>query len=402
MKNESILHDPENLAGPENRVRTMRKLLTSLLIKPSGPDCNLDCTYCFYLDKAQLFPATKTHRMSLETLEEMTRQALQQRAPHISFSWQGGEPTLMGLPFFRNAVEFQKKYGAGKTVGNGLQTNGILLDAEWASFLKQYDFLVGLSLDGPEHIHDRYRIATGGQGSWQRVYDCAKMLIGEDVATNALIVVNDYSVQFPEEIYRFHKDLGLTYMQFIPCVETDPTNPAQAAAFSVSAEQYGKFLNKVFDLWHADIRDGVAAVSVRYFDSVFHKYVGLDAPDCTLMKSCGTYVVVEHTGDVYACDFFVEDTWKLGNVMTHRLVEILNSPRQTEFGDMKAALPGECVDCEWLRKCQGGCTKDRIRDHQDKGSNHFCLSYKMFFEHADVRLQSLAEQWKQQNGYEAV
>ena len=371
----------------------MRKALDSLLIKPAGPDCNLDCTYCFYLDKAGLFPETKTHRMSLETLEELVKQTMQHGSRHISFGWQGGEPTLMGLPFFRKAVEFQAKYGGGKSVGNGLQTNGLVLDGEWAEFLATYKFLVGLSLDGPEHVHDRYRVAKGGQGSWQRAVDSAGLLLSAGVATNALVVVNDYSVRYPEEIYAFHKALGLNYMQFIPCVETDPRNPAVAAPYSVSAEQYGEFLKAVFDLWYADISDGVAATSVRYFDSVFHKYVGLNAPDCTLMRSCGAYLVVEHTGDVYACDFFVEDSWKLGNVHTGRLDEMLNAGRQHEFGEMKAALPQECTACQWLSTCQGGCTKDRIRDPRDRGSNHFCESYKMFFAHADGRLKQLAGEW---------
>jgi uncharacterized protein len=332
--------------------------------------------------------------MSPAVLENLIRQTMEQSAPHVSFGWQGGEPTVMGLSFFQKAVQFQEQYGLGKAVGNGLQTNGILLNQDWARFLVQYNFLVGLSLDGPEHVHDRYRVNKQGKGTWKKVHDHAKMLLDAGVATNALVVVNDYSVNYPEEIYEYHKALGLNYMQFIPCVETDPANPAQAASYSVSAEQYGTFLTKVFDLWHADIVDGVAATSVRYFDSIFHKYVGLSAPDCTLMKTCGDYVVVEHNGDVYSCDFFVESNWKLGNIMTQRLDEMLNAPRQEEFGAMKALLPEECVSCEWLRKCQGGCTKDRIRDPHDKGSNHFCQSYKMFFAHADEKLQALAEQWK--------
>ena len=300
---------------------------------------------------------------------------------------------LMGLPFFKKAVEFQTKYGSGKTVGNGLQTNGILLDEAWVKFLAEYNFLVGLSLDGPEHVHNRYRVAKGGQGSWEQSLKGAQMLLDGGVATNALVVVNDYSVNYPEDIYTFHKTLGLNYIQFIPCVEADPKNPEMAAAYSVSAEKYGEFLNKTFDLWYADIDDGIAATSVRYFDSVFHKYVGLSAPDCTLMKNCGAYMVIEHTGDVFACDFFVENKWKLGNIKTHKLNEMLNSQRQEEFGNLKAALPEECITCEWLLKCQGGCTKDRIRDPEDKGSNHFCRSYKMFFEYANNRLTELANNW---------
>jgi len=373
----------------------MKKPLNSLLIKPSGPDCNLDCTYCFYLEKAEYFPKTQTHRMSLAVLEELVKQSLRQSSPHMSFGWQGGEPTVMGLSFFKKAVQFQEHYGNGKTVGNGFQTNGILINQEWAKFLARYNFLVGLSLDGPDHIHDHYRFNKQGKGTWKKVNDKAKLLLDAGVATNALIVVNDYSVHYPEEIYAYHKALGLNYMQFIPCVETDSKDPATASSFSVSAESYGEFLNRIFDLWYADITDGVAATSVRYFDSVFHKYVGLSAPDCTLMKTCGEYLVVEHNGDVFSCDFFVEDRWKLGNVITHNLDEMLNSARQEEFGNMKSLLPEECISCEWLQKCQGGCTKDRIRDPQDNGSNHFCQSYKMFFAHADNKLQALAGQWKQ-------
>jgi len=300
----------------------------------------------------------------------------------------------MGLSFFKKAVEFQAKYGTGKIVGNGFQTNGISINKGWADFFAKYNFLVGLSLDGPQHIHDHYRVKKNGKGSWQKVYNNAKLLLNTGVDTNALIVVNDYSVNFPEEIYNFHKELGLNYMQFIPCVETDKTNPGNASSFSVSAEKYGEFLNKIFDLWHADIKDGVAEISVRYFDSVFHRYVGLEAPECTLAQVCGSYLTVEHNGDVFSCDFFVENDWKLGNVKTHRLDEMLNSPRQEKFGNLKADLPEECNTCEWLKKCWGGCTKDRIRDPQDKGSNHFCVSYKMFFEHADKKLTTLAEEWK--------
>ena len=374
-----------------------QKILSSVLIKPSGPDCNLDCSYCFYLDKADFFNETSLHRMSLKVLEELTKQMMSQRIPHISFGWQGGEPTLMGLSFFKKAVEFQNIYGVGKTVGNGLQTNGILLNEQWAKFLREYNFLVGISLDGPEHIHDHYRFKKNGKGSWKQVYKNAKLLLDAGVETNALIVVNDYSVNFPEEIYAFHKDLGLNFMQFIPCVETDPNDRTKVAPFSVSAEKYGIFLTKIFDLWSADITDGVAATSVRYFDSVFHRYVGLEAPECTLAKVCGTYVVAEHNGDVYSCDFFVENDWKLGNILDGNIIEMLNSPKQEEFGNLKAKLPDECPPCEWLSKCYGGCTKDRMHDPHDNGSNHFCESFKTFFKHADDRLTELAAQWRIDN-----
>jgi len=368
-------------------------MLNSIIIKPAGPDCNLDCTYCFYLEKSDYFNDTKVHRMTLKTLEAIVKQAMQYGSSYFSFAWQGGEPTLMGLPFYKKAVEYQEKYGLGKRVGNGLQTNGILLTNEWAKFLSKYNFLVGISLDGPKHIHDHYRVRKSGNGTWQKVHDNAKKLIAAGVDTNALTVVNDYSAEFPEEIYNFNKELGLNYMQFIPCIETDKGNPNDIASFSVSAEKYGIFLIKLFDLWYSDINNGIASTSVRYFDSIFHNYVGLDAPDCTLAESCGSYLVVEYDGSVYSCDFYVQDDWNLGNVMEGRLDEMFNSDRQIEFGNLKANLPLECKTCEWLKKCQGGCTKDRIKNSQDILSNHFCLSYKMFFQHADSKLKELANQW---------
>ncbi|MGI6457431.1 MAG: anaerobic sulfatase maturase [bacterium] len=378
-----------------------RKLLQSVLIKPTGPDCNLDCTYCFYLQKSALFPEQKVHRMTVEILEEMVRQVMQTGHQQLSFGWQGGEPTMMGVEFFRKAVEFQKTYGRpGQSVGNGLQTNGILIDDEWCELLREYNFLVGLSLDGPEHVHDKYRFTLGGRPSHKKVEETARRLLGSEVATNALVVVNDYSCQYAEEIYEYHKSLGFEFMQFIPCVEPDPANPAQAASFSVTAEQYGQFLCDIFDCWKRDFQDGRPTTSVRYIDSVFHTYVGIQPPECTLLQECGCYVVVEHNGDIYSCDFFVEPEWKLGNIMEGNVQEMLNSPRQNEFGRWKAQMPQECHECEYLQHCYGGCTKDRLRDPQDHGSNHFCQSYKMFFAHADTELKRLADEWLDQQRQE--
>ena len=371
-----------------------QKQINSVLVKPAGPDCNMNCTYCFYLEKDTLFPESKIHRMSEDVLEEMIKQVMSQAGQEVSFAWQGGEPTLMGLAFFEKAVELQQKYGRGQSVGNGFQTNGIVIDKNWVHFFKEYKFLIGLSLDGPEHIHNRYRHLRGGEGSWLQVVDCAKFMLDEDVAVNALTVVTDYSAQFPEEIYNFHKELGLSYMQFIPCVETDPENPNKAAPFSVSSEKYGEFLCRMFDLWQSDFEKNTPATFIRFFDSIFYSYVGLEPPECTLLKTCGVYVVIEHNGDVYACDFFVDPDWKLGNIMLDKVIYMLNSDRQREFGQLKASLPGPCTKCVWLKYCRGGCMKDRIRDTQDKNINHFCGSFKMFFKHADERLKRLAEEWK--------
>lgn len=373
------------------------KPLTSILVKPAGPDCNLRCAYCFYLEKAGMFPETRQHRMNLELLEQTVKQVMQDGGEMVNFGWQGGEPTLMGLEFFRKAVEFQRRYGApGQTVGNGLQTNGLLLNEAWAEFLAEYQFLIGLSLDGTKAVHDGYRRTIGDEPTWERVMKSARMMLSKKVAVNALSVVNNVSVNHADETYDFHKSLGLRYMQFIPCVETNPERPGEMAPFSVTPEAYGEFICRIFDRWLGDFKNALPTTSVRWFDSLFYTYVGMSPPDCTLLPECGCYVVVEHNGDVYSCDFFVEDQWRLGNVMRGDLLEMLNSPRQGEFGRMKSHYPPECHACQWLPYCHGGCTKDRMRNPQTGGSNHFCRSYKIFFEHAHPRMQQLAARWLEQ------
>ena len=327
--------------------------------------------------------------MGEAVMEALVKQILNQPEREVSIGWQGGEPTLMGLPFFAKAVDLEKRYGEGKMVGNGFQTNGILLDKNWAKFFADYHFLIGLSLDGPEHVHDRYRRMEGGNGSWARVRDRAEMLLDAGVAVNALSVVTDYSARFPDEIYGFLKESGLTYMQFIPCVETDPDRPGRGAPFSAASEPYGRFLSRVFDLWRADFVGGRPTTFIRLFESLLHAYAGLSPPDCQLCGECGSYAVVEHSGDAYACDFFVEPRWKLGNILETDLTSLLNSPRQSEFGKMKSDLPETCRACEWLETCRGGCIKDRLRDPSDDGRNHFCAGLKQFFAHADDGFQAL-------------
>ena len=377
-----------------------QKPLLSVLVKPAGPDCNMSCTYCFYLEKAALYPENKIHRMDEETLENLVRQVMEQAGRQVSFGWQGGEPTLMGLEFFRKAVEFQQRYGRGQTVGNGLQTNGIQIDEEWTEFLHAYRFLVGLSLDGPEHIHDHYRRLKGGGTSWARVADKARLMLEGSVEVNALVVVNDHSVHFPEEIYEYHKSIGLTFQQYIPCIETDPRAPDQPLPFSVPSLSFGTFLCTLFDLWIRDFEDGIPTTSIRFFDSVFHSYVGLPPPECTLLKECGVYVIVEHNGDVYACDFFVDPKWKLGNIRNKKISDMLNSALQTRFGRIKSALAPECRSCRWLPHCRGGCPKDNIISTEPTGLNHFCPSFKMFFEHADTTMRELAADWKNRQTFQ--
>ncbi|NDV23800.1 anaerobic sulfatase maturase [Desulfovibrio sp. JC022] len=374
----------------------MRKPLQTILIKPAGPDCNMACTYCFYLKKNKLFIDSPSHRMSGDVLKELIRQAMGQSEDQINFIWQGGEPTLMGLDFYRRAIELQQRFGHGQMVGNGLQTNGLLIDDEWINFLKEYNWLVGISLDGPEHVHNHYRRTKSGNGTWKKVVASAKKMIEADLAVNALIVVNDYSVRFPDEIYQFHKNLGLPHMQFIPCVETDRNDPSRLSPFSVPAEEYGSFLCRIFDLWMEDFSDLTPTTSVRMFDSLFHYYIGHPPPECTLLNECGTYVVMEHNGDVFSCDFFVQPEWRLGNIKDSSLSDMLNSGKQHTFGCRKANLPNACIHCNWLPLCRGGCPKDQFTTEDGNAFNHLCPAYKMFFEYSDKIFSQLAKEWKKQ------
>jgi len=335
--------------------------------------------------------------MNPTVLRTMTEQVLDEGAGRVSFGWQGGEPTLMGLDFFRKAFAFQQQYaGPGQIIDNTFQTNGLLIDKEWAVFLRDANILTGLSLDGPDHIHNHYRTLKNGKGTWEQVVRARDTLLEADTDVNALIVVNDYSVRFAEDIYNFHKNGGLTYMQFIPCVETDAADPDRAAPFSVSAEAYGRFLCTLFDLWQSDFLDDKPTTFIRFFDAVFFSYVDMLPPECTLLPECGLYVVVEHNGDVFSCDFFVDQEHFLGNVMEQNLADMLNGATQYQFGRAKADLPEPCPDCPWLIHCRGGCPKDRTRDPRDKGQNHFCRSFQIFFEHADQRLKEMAEKWKRE------
>jgi len=346
-----------------------------------------------------MFDAGK-HRMTDDVLENLIRQVMEQSGNEVNIAWQGGEPTLMGLPFFKRVIELEIKYGQGKTVGNGLQTNGLLLNEEWADFLKEYNFLVGISLDGPQHIHDHYRKTPNGKGSWDLVSRNAKMLVKKGVEVNAMTTITDYSADYAHEIYEFHKQIGLGWMQFSPVVETDKSDSFKAADFSVSGEKYGKFLCEIFDLWLKDLNEGLVVTSVRHIDSVFHRYVGMEMPECVLKRECGVYLIVEHNGDVYPCDFYVKPETRLGNIADGQLIDYLNSDPMQAFGKVKANLSENCLTCKWKSYCFGGCIKDRVRDVRDGGNNHFCTSYKMFLEHADPILTGLAAEFHVAKGKE--
>jgi uncharacterized protein len=299
----------------------------------------------------------------------------------------------MGLPFFEKAVDLMGRFGRNQAVGNGLQTNGLLIDKNWTFFLRQYNFLMGLSLDGPEHIHDRYRLTGGGKGTCRTVMDRAKLMLDAGLAVNALSVVTDYAADFPEETYEFLKGIGLFHMQFIPCVEFDPQTPELPLPYSVSPEKFGGFLCKVFDLWINDFDKGRPTTSIRFFDSIFYRYVDMTPPECSLLEKCGNYLVVEHTGDVYSCDFFVEPKWHLGNIHKDRLDRIQNSRKQYTFGAMKSDLSPQCTGCRWLAYCNRGCPRNRPIPDKGLHPDHLCIAYKRFFDHADTKLKELAAAW---------
>ncbi len=360
----------------------------SLLVKPSGPDCNLDCTYCFYLGKAARYPEARRHTMAPATLEALLRQVL---APgrEVAICFQGGEPTLQGLDFFKRVVQLCQVHGQGQPVSLSLQTNGLHLDPEWARFLRRYQMVVGLSLDGPASVHDMHRRAKSGKPTHAKVEAVARMLFREGVAVNALACVTAHSAPQGAEVYRYLRDLGFDWIQFIPVLETDPQDPGRAAPWSVSPEAYGDFLVEVFEAWKAEFRNGRPVASVRTFEALFAGFAGVRSPECTFTAHCGDYLVVEHNGDLFSCDFFVEDHHHLGNVHTHDLVEVLQGARQAAFGRAKADLDSECQTCPWLNHCHGGCPKDRLRDPRDGGHNHFCRAYRRFLDHAAPTFRSL-------------
>ena len=372
--------------------------LNSILIKPAGSFCTIQCDYCFYLDKHRLYEgAAATHRMDEAVLERLVRGMFECSAAP-SFIWQGGEPTVMGLEFFELAVALQKRYcKPGQSYNNALQTNGMLLSPAWAEFLQRERFLVGISLDGPPAIHDHYRKDRQGKGTFRRVFDNARLLLERGVPVNVLATVNDCSARHAGEIYRFFVDHGFTFMQFSPILERDPADPARLARYSVTAEDYGLFLHRLFEAWIADFdwRRLRQKTSIRFFDSLLHIYLGMPSDHCALQADCSVYLVVEHNGDLYSCDFLVSEETRVGNLRTTSLRQAFDSPAHAAFGRRKAAYGEKCRRCRWLAVCHGGCVKDRLYDPSDHGHNHYCRSYEYFFQKVHPDLTKLAALYRQ-------
>lgn len=369
-----------------------------LMTKPRGAICNLDCKYCYFLSKERLYPDSK-FRMSETLLEAYTRQYIEaQRAPEITFAWQGGEPTLMGLDFFRQAVAYQQKYRKpGVRIVNSLQTNGVLLDDEWGAFFAANDFLIGVSIDGPQHLHDFYRVDKGGAPTFERVMRGVEVLRRHGVPFNILTTVHAGNADYPLEIYRYFRDtMGAEFLQFIPIVERENSTGfqegEQVTERSVTAQQYGDFLIAIFDEW---VRHDVGRVFVQIFDVALSTWTGGHAGLCIFEETCGAALALEHNGDVYSCDHFVEPKHFVGNLIDIPLVEIVTSDQQREFGLAKReTLPRYCRECEVRFACHGECPKNRFIKTPDgePGLNYLCASYKAFFKHIDEPMRFMARE----------
>ncbi|HEY4363006.1 MAG TPA: anaerobic sulfatase maturase [Bryobacteraceae bacterium] len=355
--------------------------IESLLIKPASAVCNLDCEYCFYLDrdadpyKALSREGLPSRRMSLDTLERLVESYLAYSYPHSSFIFQGGEPTLAGLPFFEKLVEFQTQYGrSGQVVSNALQTNAVLLDENWCKLFRDYNWFLGVSLDGLESMHDRYRYNKGGAGSWKQVMQSVALLQKHAVPFNILCVVSQANVGHAAELYRFFRSLGVDNLQFIPLAEFDPQgNPLP---FTLTAQQYGKFLVDLHQVWQPDRK----TMHIRFFENILEALAGKKPTTCTMHQSCDSYAVVEYNGDVYPCDFFVEKPWKLGNIMADSWGQIAARPRRLDFASKKSVPHPVCQACEYQSICHSGCPKLRTAQHRNfEDLDYFCESYKMIF-----------------------
>jgi uncharacterized protein len=350
--------------------------IASLLIKPASAVCNLDCSYCFYLDRqADPYKSLPARRMTSETLERLVDSYLFYSYPQSTFAFQGGEPTLAGLPFFEKLVDLQERHGrSGQSVSNALQTNGILLDKSWCDMFRAYQWLLGISLDGPEEVNDLYRFNKEGRGTWKRVMQTIELLQKEKVEFNILCVVSQANVSRPRELYKFYRGLGIDNLQYIPLAEFD--GDGNPLPFTITPEQYGRFLCETFDLWWPERR----RMRIRFFDNIAEAVAGLKPSTCTMHETCDSYVVVEYNGDVYPCDFFVSSPWKLGNIELDSWAEIARRSRRYSFASKKTLAHPECQACEYQSICHGGCPKLR---HGPRGRfedlDYFCQSYKMIF-----------------------
>ncbi|NDV81747.1 anaerobic sulfatase-maturation protein [Bacteroides sp. 51] len=378
-----------------------------VMAKPVGAFCNLSCSYCYYLEKEKLYPGRKHTQMSDALLERYIEYYIHsQPIPEVMFAWHGGETLLAGIPFYRKVLLLQRKYGRGRNIVNTLQTNGVLLNDEWCRFFKDNNFLVGISLDGPEHCHDVYRKNRGGKGTFKDVMRGVELLQKYQVDFNILSVINDYNVQFPLDVYHFFKEIGAHYIQFSPIVErishsrsdglqlTPPhrSDDATLVQWTVGAKAFGQFYIRIFDEW---VRNDVGQYFIQLFDATLANYVGEMPGTCIFGKTCGHASAMEFNGDVYACDHFVFPEYKLGNLFSNTFIEMMLSEKQQRFGNDKFdKLPRQCIECKFQRLCNGECPKNRIITdaYGNEGLNYLCEGYRSFFAHSLPYMEFMANE----------
>ena len=366
-----------------------------VMLKPAGAHCNLACKYCYYLEKNNLYDKSHRHIMSDEMLEQFTREYIEaQTMPQVLFTWHGGEPLMRSIDFYKKALALQKKYARGRRIDNVIQTNGTMLTDEWCEFFAQNNWLVGISIDGPQEYHDHYRLTSTGNPSWQKVMHGIELLKKHHVEWNAMAVVNAYNADHPLEFYHFFKDNGCQYLQFTPIVERltkhqDGRTLASLADdkeipladFSVTPEQWGNFLCAIFDEW---VRNDVGKMFVEIFDCTLANWMGVLPGICAYSKNCGHAGVMEHNGDVYSCDHFVFPEYKLGNIRNHTLIEMLYGDKQHAFSRLKhTSLPRQCKECDMEFACHGECPKNRFEKDKygEPGLNYLCKGYYQYYSH---------------------
>ena len=365
-----------------------------VMLKPAGARCNLRCRYCYYLEKDHLYAGNDAHFMSERLLEKFIADYMQaQTTPEVLFTWHGGEALLRPIAFYERALQLQRRYARGRQVVNSIQTNGTLLTPEWCEFLRENGFLVGISIDGPRNVHDAYRRTSADGPSFDRVMQGLQLLKEHHVEWNALAVVNNLNVEKPREFYRFFKDIGCQYLQFAPIVERIVSRDdgltlapgmqegGRLTSHSITPSQWGRFLCELFDEW---VVADVGSIFVQIFDATLANWVGVTPGICSLSVHCGHAAVMEHNGDVYSCDHFVFPEYRLGNLNEKTITEMVYSPQQQRFAQMKTAmLPRQCRECPFLFACHGECPKNRfMRDkYGNAGLNYLCEGYRQFFSH---------------------
>jgi uncharacterized protein len=391
-------------------IKLGRPMAFNVMVKPAGPVCNLNCTYCYYLEKKKLFPAKNNLRLNEELLELFIKQYIEaQEVPIVTFTWQGGEPTLLGLDYFRRVIELQKEYSAGKTIENAFQTNGTLLDDDWCSFFAENRFLVGISIDGEEHNHDHFRKTNQGGPTFKTVMKGIDLLHKHKVEFNTLSCVNAYNARFASETYRFLKKCGSGFIQFLPVVERitasadaaslslvpqDYPGEASVTEWSVNGRDYGKFLVTVFDEW---VRKDVGKYYVQIFDATLANYAGEMPGLCVFSETCGEALAMEHNGDLFSCDHYVYPQYFLGNISTTPLADAVKLQQQFDFGiDKRNKLPAFCLKCDVRYACHGECPKHRFISTPDgrPGLNYLCEGYRMFFRHAEPYMEFMSKELK--------